>query len=91
MQKNVMLEVHPGYLITDRMMSLSRNINYFGKFLIYVALSLFPMIWFSIVPLILFIVFYWSLNILKKEKSLSMKTGFPEYKAKVKLFIPFLF
>jgi steroid 5-alpha reductase family enzyme len=91
MQKNVMLEIHPGNLITDRMMSLSRNINYFGEFLIYLSLALLSMTWITFIPLISFMVFYWSFNIIKKEKSLSMKPGFSEYKEKVKFFIPFIF
>jgi len=91
MQKHVMLELRPGELITDRMMSLSRNINYFGEFLIYMAFALLPMTWIAFLPLLFFVLFYWSFNIFNKEKSLAQKPGFQEYKEKVKLFIPFLF
>jgi protein-S-isoprenylcysteine O-methyltransferase Ste14 len=91
MQKHVMLEIRPNELITDRMMSLSRNINYFGEFLIYLSFALMPMSWVAFLPLTAFMIFYWSYNISKKEKSLALKSGFKEYKEKVKLFIPFLF
>jgi steroid 5-alpha reductase family enzyme len=91
MQKHVMLDARPNELITDRMMSLSRNINYFGEFLIYLSFALLPMTWKAFVPLAIFMIFYWSYNIIKKERSLAIKPGFREYKEKVKLFIPFLF
>lgn len=91
MQKHVMLEVRPNELITDRMMSLSRNINYFGEFLIYLSFALLPMAWVAFLPLTFFMIIYWSYNITKKERSLALKPGFKEYKEKVKLFIPFLF
>jgi protein-S-isoprenylcysteine O-methyltransferase Ste14 len=91
MQKSVMMEVHPGELITDRMMALSRNINYFGEFLIYLSFALLPMTWIALIPLLLFITCYWSIMIIKKEKSLAQKQGYPEYKQKTKRFIPFIF
>jgi len=91
MQKHVMMEHHPNELITDRMMSLSRNSNYFGEFLIYLSFALLPMTWIAFLPLALFIIFYWSFKIINKEKSLAQKPGFQEYKQKIKLFIPFIF
>ena len=91
MQKHVMLEQRPNVLITDRMMSLSRNINYFGEFLIYLSFALMPRSWFALIPLSLFIVFYWTFMIKKKERSLSQKNGYLDYKQKTKKFIPFIF
>jgi len=91
MQKNVMLEEHPGDLITNKMMALSRNINYFGEFLIYISFALMPQNWFAFLPLLLFITFYWSFKIMKKEKSLALKKGFEEYKKRTKRFFPYLF
>lgn len=90
-QKHILMEIHPNELITDRMMSLSRNVNYFGEFLIYISFALLPMTWVAFLPLTIFMTFYWSYNIHKKEKSLALKPGFQEYKEKVKFFIPFLF
>lgn len=91
MQKFVSMENHPNELITDKMMSLSRNINYFGEFLIYFSFAMLAMNWMAFLPLALFMAFYWSYNIIKKERSLALKPGFDEYKKRVKLFIPFLF
>jgi len=50
-----MMEMRSKELITDRMMALSRNINYFGEFLIYLSFALLPMKWFALIPLGLFI------------------------------------
>jgi len=91
MQKSVMLEMRPRELITDRMMALSRNINYFGEFLIYLSFAMLAMTWIAFVPLLLFIALYWSIRILKKEKSLSQKKGYHEYKQKTKWLIPYIF
>jgi steroid 5-alpha reductase family enzyme len=91
MQKHVMLELRPKELITNRMMALSRNSNYFGEFLIYLSFALLPITWLALIPLIVFIVFYWSFMLIKKEKSLAQKPGFLEYKKRTKWFIPFIF
>lgn len=91
MQKNVMLEMRPNELITDRMMALSRNINYFGEFLIYMSFALLSRQLFAFVPLILFMTLYWSIRISIKEKSLAQKKGYDEYKRKTKRFIPYIF
>ena len=91
MQKNVMLEMRPNELITDRMMALSRNINYFGEFLIYMSFALLSRQIIAFVPLLLFMTLYWSFRISKKEKSLSQKNGYNDYKLKTKRFIPYIF
>jgi protein-S-isoprenylcysteine O-methyltransferase Ste14 len=91
MQKNVMLELRPNELITDRMMSLSRNINYFGEFLIYLSFAILPLTWLALIPLTFFVLFYWSYMIRKKEISLSQKPGYQLYKQKTKKIIPFIF
>jgi protein-S-isoprenylcysteine O-methyltransferase Ste14 len=91
MQKHVMLEFHPKELISDRMMALSRNINYFGEFLVYLSFALLPMTWIALIPLTLFIFFYWSNMMKRKERSLAQKTGYQDYIKRTKRFIPFLF
>ncbi|MEJ5223113.1 MAG: DUF1295 domain-containing protein [Anaerolineales bacterium] len=91
MQKHVALQLRPGQLITDGLMARVRNINYFGEFLIYAAFAALAMTWVAFLPLILFIVFYWTPNMLKKDRSLARYPEFAEYKKRSKLFIPFLF
>jgi len=91
MQKTIELKYNPGQLITDGLMSRSRNINYFGELLIYLGFSLLAMHWLPMLAILLFMVIIWVPNILKKEKSLSRYASFAEYKRKSKLFIPFLF
>ena len=86
-----MLEMRPGELITDRMMALSRNINYFGEFLIYLSFAMLAMTWIAFIPLLLFMSFYWSFRIAKKEKSMAQLKGYNEYKQKTKRFIPYIF
>jgi steroid 5-alpha reductase family enzyme len=91
MQKYILLQEHPGILITNGLMSLSRNINYFGELLIYLSFALLPMKWYAFLPLMIFVIFYWSKRILQKERSMSNKPGFEKYKEKVKLIIPYIF
>lgn len=91
MQKYTHLKFQPGTLITDGMLSLSRNINYFGEFLVYLAFALLPMTWFAFIPLTLFVGIFWIPNMLRKEKSLASLPGFQEYKRKTRFFLPFIF
>jgi protein-S-isoprenylcysteine O-methyltransferase Ste14 len=91
MQKYVALRLRPGTLVTDGMMSLSRNTNYFGEFLIYLAFALLPMSLWALLPLAVFIAFYWVPNMVRKDRSLASLPGFADYKKKTKSFFPFLF
>jgi protein-S-isoprenylcysteine O-methyltransferase Ste14 len=91
MQKFTALHLHPGELITDGMFRLSRNINYFGEFLIYTAFATLPMVWFAFLPLTAFIVTFWVPNMLRKDRVLSTFPGFLTYKKKTRSFFPFLF
>ncbi len=91
MQKYTSLELQPRTLITNKLFSLARNINYFGELLIYAAMATLAMTWIAYLPLLAFILFYWIPNIIRKEKSLSRYPNFNEYKHKVKSFFPFLF
>lgn len=91
MQKYTSLELKPETLITNKLFSLSRNINYFGEFLIYGAMAALAMSWIAFLPLAAFVIFYWIPNMIRKEKSLSRYSNFNEYKHKVKSFFPFLF
>ncbi len=91
MQKFTALKLRPGELITDGMFGLSRNINYFGEFLIYFAFALLAMTWLAFVPLLLFVIFLWIPNMIRKEKVLASLPGYEAYRKKVKAFFPFLF
>lgn len=91
MQKFTSLKIHPGVLITDGMFRLSRNINYFGEFLIFGAFALLPMVWFAFLPLVAFIISFWIPNMVRKDKALAALPGFPAYKKKTRSFFPFLF
>jgi steroid 5-alpha reductase family enzyme len=91
MQKYIELKYNPDHLITDGLMAYSRNINYFGEFLIYGALALLAMSWIPFAVIAAYLIIVWGPNIRRKEKSLSRYPEFEEYKKKVKLFIPFIY
>ena len=91
MQKYIELKYNPGHLITDGLLSRTRNINYFGELLIYLGFGLLAMHWLPVIIILLFLGIVWAPNMLKKDKSLARYPGFAEYKRKSKLFIPFLF
>jgi steroid 5-alpha reductase family enzyme len=91
MQKYTSLELKPETLITNKLFGLSHNINYFGEFLIYTSMATLAMSWIAYMPLLAFIIFYWTPNMVRKEKSLSRYPGFNQYKQKAKLFFPYLF
>ncbi len=91
MQKHISLAARPESLITEKMFGLSRNINYFGELLIYGAMASLALTPVAFLPLAAFVAFYWTPNMLRKEKSLSRYPDFGEYKRKARLLIPFLF
>jgi steroid 5-alpha reductase family enzyme len=91
MQKNMELKYNPGRLITDGLMAYSRNINYFGEFLIYGSFALLAMSWIPFTVIALYFVVIWGPNIRRKEKSLSRYPEFADYKKRVKLFIPYIY
>jgi steroid 5-alpha reductase family enzyme len=91
MQKFTSLRLQPGELITSGMFHLSRNINYFGELLIYIAFAILPMTWFAFLPLTAFLIAFWIPNMVRKDKTLATLAGFPEYKKNTQAFFPFLF
>lgn len=91
MQKFTALRLQPDRLITDGMMALSRNINYFGEFLIYSAFALLALTPWAFLPLVLFVMFYWIPNMRRKERMLAQMEGYVEYRTRTKAFIPFIF
>jgi steroid 5-alpha reductase family enzyme len=91
MQKFTALQLRPGELITGGLFRLSRNINYFGEFLIYAAFALLAMTWLAFLPLAVFIVTFWIPNMVRKDRALAKLPGFEAYRAKTRSFFPFLF
>ena len=91
MQKYCTLEYRPNQLITGGFFSRVRNINYFGELLIYTGFGLLAMHWLPIMILLIWVAAVWIPRMLKKDKSLSRYADFPAYKARTKLFIPFLY
>jgi protein-S-isoprenylcysteine O-methyltransferase Ste14 len=91
MQKYMELKYRPNQLITDGLMSRTRNINYFGELLIYLSFAFLSMHWLPLTILLFFIIVFWAPKMIKKEKSLARYPQFAEYKRKTKLIIPFLF
>ena len=91
MQKTTTLKLRPNQLITDGLWSLSRNPNYFGELLIYGGFSLLARHWLPLFVLSAWVVFVWYPKMRQKDRSLSRYPDFAGYKAKTKLFIPFIF
>jgi len=91
MQKYIYLKLRPNQLITEELFSKSRNTNYLGELFIYLGFSLIAKDWISILVLLLFVLFIWIPNMVKKDKSLSRYPEFKEYKKKSKSFFPFIF
>jgi steroid 5-alpha reductase family enzyme len=91
MQKFTALKLRPGELITDGLFRLSRNVNYFGEFLVYTGFALLAMVWFAFLPLAAFIITFWIPNMVRKDKVLAALPGFPEYKKNTRSFFPFIF
>jgi steroid 5-alpha reductase family enzyme len=91
MQKFTALKLDPGKLIQDGLFALSRNINYFGEFLIFSAFALLAMTWLAFLPLTAFIVSFWIPNMVRKDKHLATLPGFEAYKKKTKFFMPYIF
>ena len=97
MQKHTALKLRPG-LITDGLWARCRNPNYFGELLIYLGFSLLPLgaddrgllHAVPVAALALFIGAVWVPNMVRKDRSLSRYPEFAAYKAKSKLFIPFV-
>jgi steroid 5-alpha reductase family enzyme len=91
MQKYTALKLQPGKLITDGMFALSRNINYFGEFLIYSSFAILALTWLAFLPLLAFIITFWIPNMIRKDRSMASLPGFSEYRKNTRIFIPFIF
>jgi steroid 5-alpha reductase family enzyme len=90
MQKHAALRLNPGHLVTTGLFAHCRNINYFGELLIYLALALLPMHWLPPLILLLIVAIVWLPNMRRKDRSLSRYPKFQAYRARTKLFLPFI-
>jgi steroid 5-alpha reductase family enzyme len=91
MQKTMFLKLNPGYLMTDGLWSRLRNPNYFGELLIYLGFGLLAMHWAPLIVILLFVLIVWLPNMRRKDRSLARYPDFASYKARSKLFLPFVF
>ena len=90
MQKYTALKLQPDTLITDGLFARLRNTNYFGELLIYLGFGLLAMHWLPVAILLLWIAAVWLPNMRRKEGVLSQLSGYDDYRARTKLFIPFV-
>jgi steroid 5-alpha reductase family enzyme len=91
MQKAMFLKLNPGHLMTDGLWSRLRNPNYFGELLIYLGFGLLAMHWAPLLVILLFVFIVWLPNMRRKDRSLARYPDFGGYKARSKLFLPFVF
>ena len=91
MQKSMFLKLKPGHLMTDGLWSRLRNPNYFGELLIYLGFGLLAMHWAPLIVILLFVLIIWLPNMRRKDRSLARYPDFASYKARSKLFLPFVF
>ena len=89
MQKHTALELRRG-LITTGLWARSRNPNYFGELLIYGSFAALSMHWLPPVILLVWVLAYWTPNMLRKDKSISRYPEFADYKKRSALIIPFI-
>lgn len=90
MQKDMSLKLSPGSLITDGLWGIVRNPNYFGELLIYLGFSLLAFHWVPLLAIAFFLATVWIPNMRRKDESLSRYPEFADYKARTKLFIPYV-
>ncbi len=91
MQKHISLELNRGNLIDDYMFSRVRNTNYLGEFFIYIGFTLLACDWLPLIALLIFIIFIWIPNMIKKDKSLSRYKNFSEYEKRTSRLFPFIY
>lgn len=91
MQKYMWLKLRPGELLNEGLWARLRNPNYFGELLIYLGFGLLAMHWLPLLLLVLFMAVYWLPNMWRKDRSLARYPGFAVYRARSKLFVPWVF
>jgi protein-S-isoprenylcysteine O-methyltransferase Ste14 len=90
MQKHIFLKLSPGHLLTDGLWSRLRNPNYFGELLIYLGFGMLAMHWVPLLVIVLFVLIVWLPNMRRKDRSLARYPDFADYRARSRLFLPFV-
>ena len=90
MQKHVSLELQPGMLITEGLWGIVRNPNYLGELCIYLGFGLLAFHWLPVAVTAVVVAAVWYPNMRRKDASLSRYPEFAEYKARTKLWIPYV-
>lgn len=86
-QKYYMLELRPG-LITEGLFGRTRNPNYLGEILIYVAYALMSRHWLPFAILAAWVFGFFVRNMLAKDRSLARYPQFADYKRRSGLLFP---
>ena len=89
-QKYFTLQLRKG-LITDGLFGLTRNPNYLGEIMIYLAFAMLAQHWLPFLILGMWTFGFFLRNMWVKDRSLSRYPEFPAYKMKSGLLIPKLF
>jgi protein-S-isoprenylcysteine O-methyltransferase Ste14 len=90
MQKHMSLELRPGTLITEGLWGIVRNPNYLGELLIYLGFGLLALHWAPLLVIAIAVVLVWLPNMRRKDRSLSRYPEFAAYKARTKMWIPYV-
>jgi protein-S-isoprenylcysteine O-methyltransferase Ste14 len=86
-QKFYTLQLQPG-LIMDGLFARTRNPNYLGEILIYVAFGLMSRHWLPFAVLAAWVVGFFLRNMIAKDRSLSRFPAFRQYKHNSGLLLP---
>lgn len=86
-QKYYVLQLRPG-LITEGLFGRTRNPNYLGEILIYVAYALMSRHWLPFVILAAWVFGFFVRNMLGKDRSLARYPQFADYKRRSGLLFP---
>jgi protein-S-isoprenylcysteine O-methyltransferase Ste14 len=86
-QKFYTLRLRPG-LIRDGLFARTRNPNYLGEILIYVAYAGMSMHWLPFLVLGGWVFGFFVPNMVKKDRSMARHDGFAEYKAATGMLLP---
>jgi len=86
-QKFYTLRLRPG-LIEDGLFQTTRNPNYLGEILIYVAFAILSSHWLPFVILGAWVFGFFLRNMWAKDKSMARHSGFPAYRARTGLLLP---
>lgn len=90
MQKHLSLKWRPGTLITEGLWGIVRNPNYLGELCIYLGFSMLAFHWAPLAVIAFVVAAVWYPNMRRKDASLSRYPDFADYRARTKLWIPYV-